>query len=87
MSYITGEAEILDNKKYNNKNEDYLILKEPSYREQFLQYLYEAQKKGMDLVFLDERLIMIETKFSMYQYTWNKKRRIFERTKPGKDNN
>ncbi|MDN5247554.1 MAG: DUF2671 domain-containing protein [Wolbachia endosymbiont of Tyrophagus putrescentiae] len=80
MSYTTdGEVGIL-NKKPNSKNEGVAVLNNPAYREKWLEFFNEAQRKVMDMVhFYDGTIVLIENRIAMYYYTWNSKRRELQR--------
>jgi hypothetical protein len=83
MSYTRGEGEVETlNKKSQNKNEGIAILNNPAYREKWLEFFNEAQRKVMDMVhFYDGTIVLIENRIAMYCYTWDGKRRELQRKK------
>lgn len=87
MSYTIGEIETL-NKKPNSRNEGVAILHNPAYREKWMEFFNEAQRKVMDMVhFYDGTIVLIENRIAMYYYTWNGKRRELQRKKQQSGNN
>ena len=80
MSYIISEVDTLNKK--SNKDEGVTILHNPAYREQFTARLDEALRKNIDMVqFWEGEIKLIENKPVVRSYTWNSKRREFEREK------
>ncbi|GHM58626.1 MAG: hypothetical protein sL5_07380 [Candidatus Mesenet longicola] len=81
-SYFSNTIE----KTSSNKNSGADILRNPAYREKYIERVTEAQKNSSDLVqYYDGNIVVIKDKPTLYTYSWDPKKMDFERTKKGKE--
>lgn len=62
------------------------ILRNPAYREKYIEKITEVQRNSADLVqYYDGNIIVIKDKPTLYTYSWDPKKMDFERAKKGKE--
>lgn len=66
----------------SNTCEGVAILRQPAYRERFLDFLFKALRENCDIVqYWDGGIVSVGSKVVMHSYGWDEKRREFDRAK------